>query len=107
MGMMKDGAEGAMDKGKDMGTGALDKAKGGKGDKDGDKDGDKEGDKDGDKDGDKPDGPEDQMETDKQSVLARMETGITNLFHSAEKYLGYSFLQMKSREQTQFCACHN
>ena len=42
---------------------------------------------------------------DDEGVVARMELGITKLFHSAENYLGYSFLQMKSN--VQFCACQN
>ena len=46
-------------------------------------------------------------DADKQSVFQRMEMGINNLFHDAKKYLGYSFIQMKSRATTQYCACHN
>merc|ERR1712039_623296 len=66
---------------------------------------DKKGKKKGPKGKGKPDGeqeePEDGSElepVDEQGVLMRLENGIASLFRGAENYLGYSFLQMKTRE---------
>jgi len=51
-----------------------------------------------------PEGPEGdndgQDEAPDAGVFARMEQGIASLFN-------FSFMQKKTREPTQFCACHN
>merc|ERR1712178_435398 len=44
-------------------------------------------------------------EAEEQGLFMRMEASVSNLFHKAENYLGYSFIQLEENQDTPFCAC--